>query len=109
MIPQANATLTEVERGGTSEDYDAPSGADSNVWQGISRCYVGVRSATVTEGNVLNRTKVTYALIDGALGIAFETGDSLTIDGIVHKVREVRDRQIDVLAAQPIRLDLEDE
>lgn len=108
MIPQTNATLTSIERGGTSEDYDTPTGADSNVWQGISRCYVGVRSATLTEGNVLNRTKITYALIDGELG-PFSPGDTLTIDGKVHTVRDIRDRQVDVLPPQPIRLDFETE
>lgn len=110
MIAQANATLTKIERGGTSEDYDSPKGGGSNEWLGISRCYVGVRSATLTEGNVLNRTKVTYVLVDAAIvGTDIEPGDTLTIDGETHTVREVRNRQVDTLPLQPIRLDLEDE
>lgn len=110
MIPQTNATLTQIARGGASEDYDTAAGGGSSiVWQGISRCYVGVRSATVTEGNLLNQTKVTYAVVDGAVWKDFAPGDVLTIDGATHKVREVRNRQVDTLPPQPVRLDLEDE
>lgn len=111
ILPQRNAALTSVARGGTSEDYDASEGADGSVWSGHADAYFGRRRATLTEGNALNRTQVEYVIVPGDLGIDFQTGDTLTLErgnqSWTVVVREFNDREITDQIAQPIRLDLE--
>lgn len=110
ILAQTNAKLVKVERGGTSEDYDVPDGADASVWEGSADAYFGRRRATMTEGSVLNRTQVSYVIVPGDLDINFATGDVVTLDqgGNVwtETVREFNDRTAMNLAPQPIRLDL---
>lgn len=110
ILPQTNARLVAVARGGSSEDYDAPEGADGAVWNGDADAYFGRRRATLTEGNALNQTQVSYVIVPGDLGFDFKTGDTLTLkrEDVQWnvEVREFNDREIDGLEPQPIRLDL---
>lgn len=110
-LPQRNATLTKVARGGTSEDYDAPEGADPTAWEGSSDCYVGERRATLTEGRVLNRERVVYALVPGTLDV--RVGDTITYrrddagEPESRDVRAVKAPALTGLAPWPKRLDLD--
>jgi hypothetical protein len=110
ILPQRNARLIAVARGGTSEDYDAAEGGDAAVWTGNADAYFGRRRATLTEGNALNRTQVSYVVVPGDLGVEFRTDDTLTLERDDEtwtvEVREFNDRNIAGLPAQPIRLDL---
>lgn len=110
ILPQRNAQLLSVARGGTSEDFDAPAGADASVWAGRRDVYFGRRRATLTEGNALNQTQISYVIVPGDLGVQFKTGDTLTLkqgaDIWTEEVREFNDREIAELPPQPIRLDL---
>lgn len=113
ILPQKNAELAAVGRGGASEDYDTAPGGAPAVWNGKVDAYVGERRATMVESQGLNVDTISFAIVPGDLGVNFEAGDVLTLfnaAGVSYTrtVREVRDRQIDVLPAQPIRLDLED-
>lgn len=115
MIPQKNATVTAVTRGGVSEDYDAPSGAGASILlSGSFDAYVSSRHATMQEAATLDRTTISYGIVPGDTGIDWQTGDVLTValnrnGGVIERtVREVRDRQIDNLPPQPIRLDFEE-
>lgn len=109
-LPQSNATLTKVARGGTSEDYDAPAGADAAAWEGVTACYIGERRATMTEGQVLNRERIEYAIVPGTIEV--RTGDTITFtrDGGTPESRDVRAVKAPALrgiGAWPKRLDLD--
>lgn len=112
ILPQRNAKIVAVTRGGRSEDYDVEEGAGPAVWEGEADAYFGRRKASVTEGQTLNIAFVSYVIVPGDL-VPFQAGDVLTLKKrgatIVVKVREVPDRDMEFEEPQPIRLDLEDE
>lgn len=113
ILPQRNSRLTNVKRGGGSEDFDTPAGTGAaTVWSGSVDAYFGRRRATAAEGSVLNQTSVAFVIVPGDLEIDFATGDVLTIEQngapFTRTIREFRDRELDFAISQPIRLDLED-
>lgn len=110
ILPQTNARLTAIKRGGTSEDYDAAGGNDTSVWTGDVDAYYGKRRATFSEASVLNKATIQYVIVPGDLGIDFAIGDTLTLgrgsSTWTVEVREFNDRELPLAGAQPIRLDL---
>ena len=110
MMPQTNATLLAVARGGESSDYEKDATEGPNVLDKPHRCYASERRATLSEANALNQATISYAIIPGS--IAVESGDVLTIEqrGSTFKrtVREIRVRGMDGLPSMPTRLDFEE-
>lgn len=108
MLPQRNATLTEVRRDGSTEDYDSPAGSGANLLDKRCDAYLSDRATIASTGGDLNRTILSYVLVPGDTGIEFEPDDVLIFaDGRTRVVAEVRDRQMVGLPPQPIRLELQ--
>lgn len=113
LLPQRNAILLAVTRGGASEDYATNAGGgSSNLLGNTFDAYVGERRTTFAEAQALNRATISYAIVPGDTRVDFVQGDVLTFErrGVTFErtVREVRTRQVDGLPPQPVRLDLED-
>lgn len=126
ILPQTNARLIRVSRGGTSEDYDrasedydVPASSDStptggdDAFTGSADAYFGSRRATLVEGNARNVERIEYVIVPGDLGLDFAVGDVLTIEQhgeqFQRRVHSFADRELPNTIAQPIRLDLEAE
>lgn len=63
VIPVGNVTLTKIAGGGSSEDYDAPEGADPERWSGSEPAYLNEEVLTDLAGGELNqvsRSQLTY-------------------------------------------------
>jgi hypothetical protein len=112
MLPQTNAVLRRVERSGTSEDYDVAAGVDTAVWTGAVDAYLAHRRATLGESQAYNTPTVSYLVVDGRVPVTFEAGDSVVLEQggveLTRRVRDIRQRRVDVLPDLPIRLDLYD-
>lgn len=80
MLPHSNATLTKVAGGGTSEDYDAPAGADTQKWAGRVGVYVQERTERVTVQAGSDVIVGRVAVVPAGLPVTFEQGDTLTLD-----------------------------
>lgn len=93
MLPQSNACLRAIAAGGTSEDWDAPAGADNQKWGGSAAAYyLEKRERVSVNGDttlILRRT----LLVETSLSLPFEEGDdvSFTFDGTdrIAKVRMI--------------------
>lgn len=82
MIPQANATLVSVSRGGYTEDYDRPAGGATPAWQGNVEAYVQrqIMSGFNQDGE-LNRVLRTTLILDLSstqLVGGLQAGDTVT-------------------------------
>ena len=112
ILPQKNAKLVDVVRGGTSEDYAQSAGGGADVLARGVDAYVTERRATFAEAQALNRSTISYAIVPGDTGIVFALGDTLRFEqngGTFERtVREVRNRQVDGLSPQPVRIDFEE-
>jgi len=108
MIPQSNASLVGVQRGGTSEDYAADAGDGPFVFDTAIDAYVYERRESRQIGGIWDRVAVRFVLVEPV--VQFTTGDVLTIEhaGATKKVKvaAVRDSQISTLPPQPVRLEL---
>lgn len=112
LLPQKNAKLTAVARGGASEDYASDSTDGPNLLASTFDAYVGERRTTFAEAQALNRATISYAIVPGDTRVDFKQGDVLTFERrgetFERTVREVRTRFVDGLPPQPVRLDLEE-
>lgn len=80
MLPQVNATLTAVSRGGYTEDYSRPADdPEPRVWQGTVDAYVQrkVRSGMNDQGGLQRALDVTI-IIDDSIPVVPQAGDVLT-------------------------------
>lgn len=84
MLPQDNATLLSVQRGGTVANFDEPAGAGSQAWAGTVRIYITDEDVAINNGAGRSYTVVTSRVImvdEDALNegeALFKAGDKLT-------------------------------
>jgi hypothetical protein len=79
MLPQSNASLLAVYRGGFSEDYDRPAGSTTPIWQGNIDAYSQRRIVSnFNASGELQRVLEVTLIISGDLPITLEPGDTLT-------------------------------
>lgn len=79
MLPQTNATLTQLAGGGGSEDFDQVAGVDPARWSGSVDAYYQERRDRVYGDNitsvVLRRSLI---VANSALPLDVEEGDTVT-------------------------------
>lgn len=78
MLPQVNAQLLSISRGGFSEDYDRPSQTSPYVWQGNLDAYIQqrIKSAFNSSGTLVRVLEITL-FISSDLPVTVEPGDIL--------------------------------
>lgn len=92
--PLVNATLTKIEGGGTSDDWDQPAGADTTRWTGTANAYLDEKILTEVNGNALDEIKQTRLVVPLDIGDLAVRGDTVTYtQGANTFVRTVRDIQ----------------
>ena len=81
LLPQSNARLISVSRGGLTEDYDRPAGSNSPVWQGNMDAYVqqDIVSNFGDRGE-LNRVLKVTLFISGDIPITVRAGDTVVYE-----------------------------
>lgn len=79
LLPQSNARLLTITRGGTTEDYDSPAGSPITVWRGNWDAYVQqkIRSNFNDQGR-LDRVLEVTLIIPADLPVQVEPGDIVT-------------------------------
>ncbi len=97
-LPLVNATLERIAGGGTSEDYDAPEGADSERWAGKMGVYLREEILTNVNGERRDEVKATRLTVPLALGDLTERGDSITYhyagESVTRTVRNLEEFRI---------------
>lgn len=76
--PLANATLTSIAGGGTSEDYDTGPGADTARWTGSVDAYLQERLEAQVAGQQLDAVDVSRLVVPLAEGLNARRGDTVT-------------------------------
>lgn len=78
MLPQSNATLLSLSRGGFTEDYDRPAGNVAPAWQGQEDAYVQrqIVSSFDSAGELKRVMRVTLFL-SGDFPVPLQSGDTL--------------------------------
>ncbi len=90
-LPEVNATLTDVSGGGSSEDYDQATGADTSSWSGTLGAYLVEKVITRADGDGLNHFKQTYLIVPyGSVPVAIDDTVSYIGPNGVATARDVR-------------------
>lgn len=79
MLPQSNANLVSITRGGYTEDYDRTSGASAPVWQGNIDAYVQRKFvSTFNDAGELKRVMQVTLYVSQDIPVILEPGDVVT-------------------------------
>jgi hypothetical protein len=110
-LPVSNATLTRVQGGGGSEDYDTGPTGGADKWAGATGVYVNDRTNRVTSAErssvIVSRTVVVAA----ELRVDWQVGDTLSFTWRrIAEQGSVRAIEISAVPGLPgtVRLTLED-
>jgi hypothetical protein len=114
ILPEPNATLTKVQAGGFSEDYDRPAGADPTTkFSGSEGVYLRERteSTDTPAGQDVVMTRSVVARSE--LAVEWAQGDTLTLTyrsaTVTEKVKIVERHQLGDSLPGTVRLILEDQ
>lgn len=81
MIPQTNAQLISVSRGGFTEDYDRGAGSNTPVWQGSMDCYIQRKVVSnFNDRGSLDRMLEVTLYVPGDLPVKLEPGDTVVYE-----------------------------
>lgn len=78
FLPQVNATVVSITRGGQSEDYDRPEVNSAPIWQGTEDAYVQNKFVSTFNGNELVRVEQVTLFLSEDFPETIEPGDIIT-------------------------------